>query len=89
MPVLFLKNNCVACKMTKKHLEAAGVLQYFEIRNIETENDPAIDERIDELKAEFGFKSAPILDTADIGIEPFAGFVPKKIRLVASVLNAR
>ncbi|ALT81151.1 MULTISPECIES: glutaredoxin-like protein NrdH [Streptococcus] len=67
--IIFSKNNCMQCKMTKKLLDKEGA-DYQEIN---------IDERpdmIDYVK-DLGFSAAPVVKAGDI---IFSGFQPAKLK---------
>ena len=87
MPVLFITNNCSACNMTKKLLGNAGVLEFFTIYNVNDDTDGSIAEMTDELKRDYGLAGAPFVDPRDLGLEPFVGFNPDKIKEVIGKLK--
>lgn len=67
--IIFSKNNCMQCKMTKKLLDKEGA-DYQEIN---------IDERpdmIDYVK-DLGFSAVPVVKAGDI---IFSGFQPVKLK---------
>lgn len=67
--IIFSKNNCMQCKMTKKLLDKEGA-DYQEIN---------IDERpdmIDYVK-DLGFSAVPVVKAGDI---IFSGFQPAKLK---------
>lgn len=86
MPVLFVANNCIACNMTKKQLERAGVLDHFTIYNVNNDPDGSIARKTDELKQKYGLAGAPFVDPRDLGLDPFVGFNPDKIKEVINVV---
>ncbi|EHJ56407.1 glutaredoxin-like protein NrdH [Streptococcus urinalis FB127-CNA-2] len=67
--VVFSKNNCMQCKMTKKFLEQNGA----EFEEINIDQHP---EKIDYVKS-LGFSSAPVIEAGDI---VFSGFKPAKLK---------
>ncbi|MDO4902090.1 MAG: glutaredoxin family protein [bacterium] len=85
--VLFVKENCRQCDMTKKYLTENGA--DFEIRSLEERGN------IDEVKS-LGYSAAPVTifgDTVDIdgteailkeGLLHFAGFAPGKLAQVVA-----
>ncbi|WP_099974131.1 MULTISPECIES: glutaredoxin-like protein NrdH [Lactobacillaceae] len=68
--VVYSKNNCMQCKMTKKYLKEHNV--NFVERNI---NDQP--EYLDDLKAQ-GFQSVPIVMNENIN--PIVGFRPDSLK---------
>ncbi len=87
MPVLFITNNCPACNMTKKLLRDAGALENFIVYNVNDDTDGSIVRMTDELKRIYGLAGAPFLDPRDLGLEPFVGFNPDKIKEVIGKLK--
>ena len=87
MPVLFVAKNCVACNMTKKNFERAGVLDRFTIYDVSNDPDGSIAEMTSELKQNYGLAGAPFVDPRDLGLEPFVGFNPDKIKEVIDKLK--
>ena len=87
MPVLFVAKNCMACIMTKKQLERAGVLDRFIIYDASNDPDGSITIKIDELKRDYGLSGAPFVDPRDLGLKPFVGFNPDKINEVIDKLK--
>lgn len=67
--MLFSKNNCMQCKMTKKFLEQNGA----EFEEINIDEHP---EKIDYVKG-LGFTAAPVIEAGDI---TFSGFQPAKLK---------
>lgn len=67
--VVFSKNNCMQCKMTKKFLEQNGA----EFEEINIDQHP---EKIDYVKS-LGFSSAPVIEAGDV---VFSGFQPAKLK---------
>lgn len=77
----------MACIMTKKQLERAGVLDRFIIYDASNDPDGSITIKIDELKRDYGLSGAPFVDPRDLGLEPFVGFNPDKINEVIDKLK--
>ena len=87
MPVLFVAKNCVACNMTKKQIEREGVLDRFTIYDVSNDPDSSIVRMTDELKRDYGLAGAPFVDPRDLGLDPFVGFVPDKLKKVINKLK--
>lgn len=87
MPVLFVAKDCMACIMTKKQLEREGVLDCFTIYDASNDPDGSIAIMTDELKRDYGLAGAPFVDPRDLGLEPFVGFNPDKIKEVIDNLK--
>ena len=84
MPVLnikvYSKDNCMACKMTKKWLTKMSVP--FEEINISTLPEAESNKVIGFLRNEVRLTSLPVI-TAD-GEEPFSGFDISKLRKIST-----
>ena len=77
--IVFSKNNCVQCKMSKRHLDASGV-EYQEI------NLDEYPEFLDYVKNELGFKMLPVIQVPKhLGIENISGFRPNSIKELSKV----
>jgi len=74
MVILYTKENCVQCSMTKRMMDKLG-LEY------ETINISDYPEELDKLIS-LGYRAAPVVITDDG--ESFAGFQPDKIMELAS-----
>jgi len=74
MTVLYTKENCVQCSMTKRMMDKLGV-EYTEVDII------ANPEELNKL-IEMGFRAAPVVMTPEG--EYFAGFQPDKITSLAA-----
>lgn len=71
MVTIFTKNNCVACKRTKKLLKDEGI-EYTEIN---VDEQPVWRLRL----LEEGWQSMPVVKTA---ISSWSGYQPEKIRVI-------
>ncbi|WP_412988694.1 redoxin NrdH [Pediococcus siamensis] len=71
--VIYTKNNCMQCKMTKRFLSEHDIP--FKERNINTNPD-----YIDYLKSR-GFQAVPVVESN--GNEPIAGFRPDVLKQLA------
>lgn len=69
--ILYTKNNCPQCDMTKMVLDGEGI----EFNSINVEEDA---EALAYVKEELGFSATPIIVAE--GIEPFSGFQPEKLK---------
>lgn len=78
--IVFSKNNCVQCKMSKRHLDAGGV-EYQEI------NLDEYPEFLDYVKDELGFKVLPVIQVPEhLGIGNISGFRPNSIKELAGAV---
>jgi len=73
MTIVYTKNNCVQCDMTKRYMDKNGI--EYDTVDI-TENPEAL-----EMILGLGFSSAPVV-ISDKG--SWAGFQPDKINLLAA-----
>ena len=73
MTVVYTKNNCVQCDMTKRYMDKNGI--QYDIVDI-TENPEAL-----EMILGLGFSSAPVV-ISHVG--SWAGFQPDKLNLLAA-----
>jgi glutaredoxin-like protein NrdH len=73
MTVVYTKNNCVQCDMTKRYMDKNGIK--YDTIDI-TENPEAL-----EMILGLGFSSAPVV-ISDKG--SWAGFQPDKLNLLAA-----
>lgn len=73
MTIVYTKNNCVQCDMTKRYMDKNGI-QYDTVDI--TENPEAL-----EMILGLGFSSAPVV-ISEKGT--WAGFQPDKINLLAA-----
>lgn len=69
MVIIYSKNNCVQCKMTKRFLEQHNVA----FKEINLDEQPEFIEHVKNL----GFSAAPIVETEN---EAFSGFQPNKLK---------
>ncbi len=77
MTIVYTKDNCVQCDMTKRLMDKIGV--EYETINI-SENPAELDKLI-----EMGYRAAPVVVvTSETGIESWAGFQPDKITSLAA-----
>lgn len=77
--IVFSKNNCVQCKMSKRNLDALGV-EYQEI------NLDEYPEFLDYVKDELGFKVLPVIQVPEhLGIGNISGFRPNSIKELSKV----
>ena len=84
--IVYSKNNCQMCNMTKKQL-AANNVPFVEI-NIETQNDATMNEYITYLKEEIKLSTMPIvLPVKESGLDDWAGFVPSNIKKLAAYVK--
>lgn len=73
MTIVYTKNNCVQCDMTKRLMDKIGV--EYETINI-SENPEELDKLV-----ELGYRSAPVVMTDN---DSWAGFNPDKIAELAA-----
>ena len=73
MTIVYTKDNCVQCDMTKRLMDKIGV--EYETINI-TQNPEELDKLI-----ELGYRAAPVVVTQD---DSWAGFNPDKITALAA-----
>lgn len=71
MVIVYTKNNCPQCELTKTVLSSEGVA--YQTINVEDDRDA-----LHYVKSVLGFSSTPVI-VAD-GHEPFAGFHPDKLK---------
>lgn len=69
MIIVYSKNNCMQCKMTKKFLEQHGA----NFQEINIDEHP---EKVDYVKS-LGFTSAPVIEADNL---VFSGFQPAKLK---------
>ena len=79
MVTIYTKDDCIQCKMTKKHFDVAGV----EYKEINLDKNP---EYIPKLK-ERGIGGAPAVFFGQN--EFFVGFQPSKIKQLAKVMGSK
>ena len=79
--IVYSKNNCPKCMMTKKQLTTKGV--EFEEINIETSGE--FEAYVEFLKGDKSAMSMPVVYPAQsTGVEPWNDFRPDKIAELAS-----
>lgn len=67
--VLYSKNDCIQCRMTKRNLDSLGI----EYQEINIDESP---ESREYVKKELGFMAAPVIET---DTDTWSGFRPDKI----------
>lgn len=78
--LVYTKNGCPKCEMTKKQLTAKGVA--FEAINIETSGE--FEAYIEMLKQGAASMAMPVVFPAkSTGVEPWSDFRPQKIKELA------
>lgn len=79
--IIYSKNNCQACRMTKIRFDALKI-PYEEI-NIEESGH--FQEYANWIKEEMGVSTLPfILPPESLGVTPWAGFQPQNVTKLAS-----
>lgn len=73
MTIVYTKDNCVQCDMTKRLMDKVGI--EYDIVNI-SQNPEALDKLI-----ELGYRAAPVVITEN---DSWAGFNPDKIADLAA-----
>lgn len=84
--IVYSKNNCPKCRMTKKNLERHGIK--FEEVNIETIGDASRSEYATFLKGEKETLTMPVVyPAAQTGLERWNDFQDSKIKELAQALK--
>ena len=73
MTIVYTKDNCVQCDMTKRLMDKVGI--EYDVVNI-SQNPEALDKLI-----ELGYRAAPVVITEN---DSWAGFNPDKIADLAA-----
>lgn len=70
--VLYSRNDCIQCKMTKRLLDSEGIAY----QEINLDESP---ESREYVKKELGFMAAPVIET---DMDAWSGFRPGKIKAI-------
>ena len=70
--VLYSRNDCIQCKMTKRLLDSEGIAY----QEINLDESP---ESRESVKKELGFMAAPVIET---DMDAWSGFRPGKIKAI-------
>lgn len=79
--IVYSKDNCVQCKMTKQHLNRNGI-EFKEINLDHVEDTDDIRAKLRER----GFQATPVVETEN---ETWTGFRPAKIKEISEEENVK